>query len=147
MDKILRLYRWSETNPMRVHTLLFAIRDIVYGAMVIWGVPDVKHSSLYQDLAMWRAVIPFGLAMMAVGVIAGVGSVLRHSRVTSVSLGISAWLWSFVTMSFLLSGNPAAGMMFLFGFAMTTGYLGYRYKWSRRNGVDFNPHGEYKEAS
>lgn len=145
MTKLLRLYEWSELNPMRVHTLLFALRDIVYGMMIVFAVPDVKHSSLYGILAVWNAALVFGLALTIVGTVAGVGTIRRSSRVTSASLGVSAWFWSFVSMCFMLSHNPAAGLMFLFGFTMTTGYIGYRFKWSRNHRVVMSPLGEYQK--
>lgn len=144
MKKLVKLYEWSEFNPMRVHTLLFAIRDIVYGMMIVFGVPDVKHSSLYGELSVWHAALAFGLALTIAGGVAGAGTVWRSSKITSASLGVSAWFWLFVSMSFLASHNPAAGMMFMFGFAFTTAYIGYRYKWSRKNRVELSPSGEYK---
>jgi hypothetical protein len=145
VKKLIRLYEWSELNPMRVHTLLFAIRDVVYGMMIVFGVPDVKHSSLYGQLSVWHAAMLFGLSLTLAGTVAGVGTVWRSSRITSASLATSAWFWLFVSMSFVASHNPAAGMMFLFGFAFTTAYIGYRYKWSRNNRVVLNPHGEYQK--
>lgn len=128
---------------MRVHTLLFAFRDIVYGFMIVFGIPDVKHSSLYRELATWHATLPFGISLAVLGLFSAVSTVRRRDRVTSATMGASAWFWGFVSMTFLTTGNPAAGCMFLFGFTMSTGYIGYRYKWNRKNNSGDSPKGEY----
>jgi hypothetical protein len=151
MKRLLRAYEWSELNPMRVHTLLFALRDIIYGITIAWGIPDVKHTALYYDLESWNSVALFGVLLMLAGIASGVSTLYRSGKpgpagkVTSAALGLSAWLWTFVTASFFVAHNAAAGMMFLCGFTLTTGFLGYRYKWSRNNRVVLNPHGKYQK--
>jgi hypothetical protein len=117
-------------RPLCFLTIVFALRDFIFGLGIVLGVPELMHTLLVQNLnELWSAG-PIAIFIVVCSALTMVAAVFDWTKYTRFGLAVQSWTWLFVMFTYI--SNEQYWLAAIFGLMMSVsaGYISYYYKWA-----------------